>query len=864
MINANEEPPVDVTAASTAADNPASDDSEEVNVDEQELSERSQPEPREEYVHNSIMIDANEEPSVDKPASDDSEEVNVDEQEISDRSPTDAREEQVSEELVHNSIMINANEEPPVDVTAESTAADNPASDDCEEVNVDEQAMSDRSPTEPREDHVYNNIIINANEEHFTDATAERTAADKPASDESEEVNVNEQEITDRSPTEAKEEQVSGDHVYHGIIINGNEEHFADATVEHTAADKPASDESEEVNVDEQEITDRSPTEAKEEQVSEDHVYNGIITNAKEEHFADATTESTAADKPASDDGEEVDVDEQEITGRSPTEQREEHATMRVEDTLAEEESPTNSEMANIPADDRIELSLPDHAIEKNVHNAIISNANEESVPDATSDEMLPASDSEDVNVDQDCSPNEPEEEHATSLVQVEESPTGSEMANVSDDDRIDFSSPGKASKENVHNETIINANEENVADAASDSTAAKKPASASGEMNVDEREIDDCSPSEPREVPAAPGAVQVEEDTPAEESPASSEKANVSDDRIELSSPGLASEENVHNTSVQSEDNMSASEPAVRSIEEVKIDDQETENHVKENELDGYIEILQSEHQLDEKSSNDTIRLPSVEVEVFHNESASTLTIDSFTRNEDTTDALVDKASNDNEKDVEQAESFEEISETLVKKEAAADEESGKGHSADGGSSNDTNYSRTATIGQHEKSPVEKKVNSSAPVCKMVSREFRKRPLSKGEQMSFGYIRKPFLPSISTISSIQASTHKGVAKKAKSLPPACHARAQDLRKRPTSSGNKKVRAVKDSKPREPLQMLSNQQDKPRPFPVNTKRPVHASMSERNEKQLKKFLDRQAAAREKRAKEAVPAEFHRN
>jgi hypothetical protein len=100
--------------------------------------------------------------------------------------------------------------------------------------------------------------------------------------------------------------------------------------------------------------------------------------------------------------------------------------------------------------------------------------------------------------------------------------------------------------------------------------------------------------------------------------------------------------------------------------------------------------------------------------------------------------------------------------------------------------------------------------------------------------------------------------------KKAKSLPPACQDTAQDLRNRPTLSGNKKVLAVKEFKPRVALQTLSNQKDKPRPFPANTKRPVHASMSERNEKQLKKFLHRQAVAREKRATDAVPAEFHRN
>jgi hypothetical protein len=435
-------------------------------------------------------------------------------------------------------------------------------------------------------------------------------------------------------------------------------------------------------------------------------------------------------------------------------------------------------------------------------------------------------------------------------------------MVNVFDKDKIDVSSPGKASEENAHIVILKYNNEEKVPHVTTEDTLAEKRGSESGEVNVDEREIEDCSPTEPRDEPAT-GALQVEEDTSAEETRTSSEKAHLSDDRIEVSLPSEASTENVHIDSVQSEDNTSAAEPAVSSIEGAIIDDQETGNPVTEEEGDGYSEIFQSEHHLDEKLSDDAVRSPSVEEEVSHDESTCTLTIDSFTRLGKTEHALVDKAGMDNEKEVAHDESSEKTSEALVEKCVNADEESEEGHSADGGSANDTKCSRTATIRQHEHRPVEKKVNLSAPACKMALKERQKRPLSKGEQMSFGYIRKP-LPLISTIPLFPASTHKCDARKAKSLPSACEVSVKKLSKRPTSSGNKTLPAVKESKPRVPLQTLSNQKDKRKPFPANTNRPVYVGMSERNEKQFRKFLDRQAAAREKRATGAVPAEFHRN
>jgi hypothetical protein len=172
--------------------------------------------------------------------------------------------------------------------------------------------------------------------------------------------------------------------------------------------------------------------------------------------------------------------------------------------------------------------------------------------------------------------------------------------------------------------------------------------------------------------------------------------------------------------------------------------------------------------------------------------ENASTLTICSFTRAENTENALVDKAGTNAED-----ESSKKTSKTLVEKKVAVHEVSEEGRSADAGYANDTKYSQTATLGQHEHSPVGKKIISSAHVCKMASKECRKRPLSKGEQMSFGYIHKT-LHSLSTSTSSQASMHNGDAKKAKSLPPACQNTAQDLRNRPTSSGNKKVMAVKE------------------------------------------------------------------
>lgn len=744
---------------------------------------------------------------------------------------------EASEENVHNERIVQANGENVADVTAEHvlTGINNSA-----EVNVDDRS---HSRAEVGEERATGSIV-----------QVEDTAPmEESSSTSSEMANItahNTIELSLPAPNASQE------NVHSDIIHNANDENVPHATADSMLAN------SEEMRADKHELTDCSPTKPREKRM-----YNDIIIHANEEHSVNVIAESTAAaDNPGSDDNEEVNGCEREIPDRSPIEPGEEHATsaMQPEDTLAEEESPTGSDMANITADDRIELSSPNPTSEENVQNGTIINANEENVPDATAEDILLARDSVEVNVDQDCPPTtEQNEEHATSIVHVEdtlaeESPsTSSKMANVSDADSIELSSPDKASEENAHNDIIINVDEENVADATAENMLPEKPGSESGEVNVDERKMEDCSPPEPREEPAS-DAVQVEDDTPSEESRTTSEKTNASDDRIEVSSPGEVSEENVNNNSVMCERNMSGSEAAVRNIEEVNIDGQETENPVNEEEMDGYSEILQSEHQPNEKPSDDAAHSPSVVVAVFRDESASTLTIDSFTRTENTENALVDKAGTEAED-----ESSKKTSETLVEKEVAADEVSEEGRSADGGSANDTNYSQTAARGQHEHSHVGKKINSSAPVCKMASRECRKRPLSKGEQMSFGYIRKK-LHSLSTTTSSQASTHKGDAKKAKSLPPACQSLAQDLRNRPTSSGNKKVLAVKGRKPRVPLQTLSNQKDKPKPFPANTKRPIHASMSERNEKQFKKFLHRQAAAREKRATEAVPAEFHRN
>jgi hypothetical protein len=72
---------------------------------------------------------------------------------------------------------MHSNEEHSVNVTSESMGADNPASDDGDKVNIDEREITDRSPIEPRQEQVHNSISINVIEEHFANVTAERTVA---------------------------------------------------------------------------------------------------------------------------------------------------------------------------------------------------------------------------------------------------------------------------------------------------------------------------------------------------------------------------------------------------------------------------------------------------------------------------------------------------------------------------------------------------------------------------------------------------------------------------------------------------------------------------------------------------------------
>ena len=79
-------------------------------------------------------------------------------------------------------------------------------------------------------------------------------------------------------------------------------------------------------------------------------------------------------------------------------------------------------------------------------------------------------------------------------------------------------------------------------------------------------------------------------------------------------------------------------------------INDQEIENLAKEKEMDGDAEIMQSEHVPCEKSPDVVISSPSVEEEVFPNESGSILEQTHVSFSEATKFILVDEANNGHE----------------------------------------------------------------------------------------------------------------------------------------------------------------------------------------------------------------------
>ena len=632
-----------------------------------------------------------------------------------------------------------------------------------EVANINEQAQE--KPVEERdkeESSPYNSDVANVADDRIGLSSPENTSEEKAHSDtvlsehnmSTEETassigvgNVDEKKAREKSVDEKdqEEELPRSNDVVNVTIENASEENKPNNTVqgEHNMSGKRASS-SEVANIDEQAW--EKPVEQRDQDKS---LYNNIdVSHVADDRIGLSYPDNMNEEKaPTTTVQSEHCMSTEETASSIEVTNVDQQAWEKPVDEKDQEESPRSSD-AVIFTNDRIDLSSPDNASEENEHNNTIQGENNMSTEKRSSS-------SEVANMGKQAWEKQEDERKQEDHI--------SDAANVTDDS-IGLSSPDK-SKENAHSGTVQNKHYMSTEETASSIEVVNINDQAWGKT-IDEKDQED-------------------------ESPSSSEMSAVADDIVELSTPDNVSEENVHNDTVQSKDNIRAEVPASSgSRNEARIKDQGMENSVKQ--IDGYGELLHSGLVRGEKTTHV-----------------------SFSKG--TKFALVEEANRGYEKNAMQNKSTEAMIIASANKEFAVDcHEPKESCLVDGDSGNDTSHSgiadaarsTIATIGrQHEEQAVQMKAHSSGPACKIASKYYQKRPLSKGEQMSFGFKHKETkpLPSVPAISSSQEITQKNVPRKAKTSLPGWKIAAEDFRKRPASSG-KAAMVMNETKPRAPLQ----------------------------------------------------------